>query len=105
MAARWIFYGVHHVEDKGVNGVMILGFKKGWEETEYGKEIVGHWFESSSGFHYKYIWEVDDQTVQFWLNDKNSNMQFKREFSEDGNTITGTWKWPGGGYTLVMTRI
>lgn len=99
------FMAFHHEEDKDVKGVMILGFEKGWEETEPGKEIVGHWFESSSGFHYKYIWEVDDHTVQFWLNDKNSNMQFKGEFSEDGNTISGTWKWPGGGYNLVMKRV
>jgi hypothetical protein len=99
------FMVFHHEEDKGINGMMILGFEKGWEETAPGKEIVGHWFESSSGFHYRYIWEVDDHTVQFWLNDKNSNMQFKGEFNEAGDTITGTWKWPGGGYTLVMKRV
>jgi hypothetical protein len=31
-------------------------------------------------------------------------MSFKGEFSEDGNAITGTWKWPGGGYDLAMKR-
>ena len=87
-----------------MKGVMILGYEKGWEETESGKELIGHWFESSTGSYYKYIWEVDDCTVQFWLNDKQSNMSFSGEFSEDGNTITGTWKWPGGGYNLVMKR-
>jgi hypothetical protein len=99
------FMAFHHEEDKGVKGVMILGYEKGWEETEPGKELVGHWFESSSGYHYLYIWEVDDHTIQFWLNDKQSNMAFKGEFSKDGNTITGTWKWPGGGYELTMTKI
>ena len=67
-------------------------------------QFIGHWFEGSTGYHYKYIWEVDDHNVQFWLNDKQSNMLFQGEFSEDGNTISGTWKWPGGGYHLVMKR-
>jgi len=43
--------------------------------------------------------------VQFWLNDKQPNMAFKGEFSDDGTTITGTWKWPGGRYDLVMKRV
>jgi len=98
------FMAFHHEEDKGVKGVMILGFEKGWEETEPGKELVGHWFESSSGSHYRYVWEVDDRAVRFWLNDKQSNMAFDGAFSDDGKTITGTWKWPGGGYHLVMRR-
>lgn len=92
------------MEDNGVEGVMILGFEMGWEETEPGREMVGQWFESSS-YHYKYIWEVDDHTMQFWLNEKKSGMKYKGEFSEDGKTITGTWKWPGGGYNLVMKRV
>src|SRR5262245_34552235 len=54
------FLAFHHEEEKGVKGVMILGYEKGWEETEPGDELIGHWFESSSGFHLRYIWEVDD---------------------------------------------
>jgi hypothetical protein len=41
------------------------------------KDVVGHWFESSSGSHYRYIWEVDGRTIQFWLNDRRSNMSFR----------------------------
>jgi hypothetical protein len=98
------FMAFHHQEDKRLEGVMIIGHEMGWKETEPSKEIVGHYFESTSGYHYKYIWEVDDRTVQFWFSDKQSNIAFKGAFSEDGNTITGTWKWPGGGYDLVMKR-
>ena len=98
------FLAFHHQEDKGIQGIMIIGHEMGWQETEPGKEIIGQWFESSSGLHYKYIWEVDDQNLKFWLNDKQSNMAFKGIFSEDGNTISGTWKWADGGYDLVMKR-
>ena len=103
------FLAFHHHEDNngstnGIDGVMIIGNEMGWEETEPDKEIVGHWFESSSGHHYKYIWEIDGDTVQFWLISKQSGMQFKGAFSEDGNTISGAWTWPGGGYNLVMQK-
>jgi len=73
---------LHHEEDTGVKGLMILGHEKGWEETEPGKDLVGHWFESSTGYHYKYFWEVDDHTVQFWLNDKQSNMSFRANLAK-----------------------
>ncbi|HBD24583.1 MAG: hypothetical protein A2566_03450 [Candidatus Zambryskibacteria bacterium RIFOXYD1_FULL_40_13] len=99
------FLAYHHEEEKGIRGMMIIGHEMGWEETEPGSEIVGHWFESSSGYHYKYIWEVDDRTIQFWLNSKDSGMAFRGQFSEDGKIINGTWKWPGGGYDLLMRRV
>ena len=25
--------------------------------------------------------------------------------ADDRNTITGRWKWPGGGYEATMTRV
>lgn len=100
------FLAFHHHEDGngGIDGIMIIGQEMGWEETEPGSEIVGHWFESSSGHHYTYIWEIDGNTLQFWLNNRQSDMFFKGEFSKDDTTISGTWKWPGGGYDLVMQR-
>ena len=95
----------HHEESNGgIDGILVIGQEMGWEETEPGKEIVGHWFESSSGHHYKYIWEIEGDKLQFWLTSKQSGIFFKGQFSEDGNTVKGTWQWPGGGYDLVMTR-
>jgi hypothetical protein len=38
------------------------------------------------------------------LTSRQSGMSFKGEFSKDGDTVTGTWKWPCGGYDLVMQR-
>ena len=102
---RFLAFHHHEAGNAGIDGVMIIGNEMGWEETEPGDEIVGHWFESSSGHHYKYIWEIEGDTVQFWLNSKKSGMCFKGEFSKDGNTISGRWQWPGGGYDLVMQRV
>lgn len=99
------FLAFYHHEDKGVDGIMIIGNEMGWEETEPSPEVIGHWFESSSGYHYKYIWEIKGRSIRFWLNSKDSGMAFEGEFSGDGNKIMGTWKWPGGGYDLTMKRV
>lgn len=100
------FLAFRHHEDgaEAIDGIMIIGNEMGWEETEPGNEIIGHWFESSSGHHYKYIWEIEGDTLQCWLNNKQSGWFFKGEFSKDGNTVRGTWQWPGGGYDLIMRR-
>jgi hypothetical protein len=104
------FLTFRHHEDgndsvnEGIDGVMVIGNEMGWEETKPSETIVGHWFESSSGHRYKYIWEIKGDAIQFWLTSKQSGMFFKGAFSEDGDTIRGTWQWPGGGYHLVMRR-
>jgi hypothetical protein len=56
--------------------------------------MIGHWFESSSGNHFVYIWELTDDVLTFWLEKKGSDAAFRGRFSDDGNTITGSWKWP-----------
>lgn len=101
---RFLTFRHHEDGNGGIDGIMVIGQEMGWEQTEPSDEIVGHWFESSSGHHYKYIWEVEEDAVRFWLNNKQSGWFFSGEFSEGGNVIQGTWQWPGGGYTLLMQR-
>jgi hypothetical protein len=36
---------------------------------------------------------------------KGSPNVCRGEWSDDGNTLTGEWVWPGGGYKETMTRI
>lgn len=98
------FLTFRHHEDTGIEGLMVIGNEMGWEQTKPSNEIIGHWFESSSGHHYQYVWEIKGDKLQFWLNDKQSGMYFKGEFSQDGDSYSGTWKWPGGGYDLVARR-
>jgi hypothetical protein len=99
------FLAYHHEEFGGnVKGLMIIGYEKKWGEEKPSEEVIGHWFESSTGSHYTYIWEVDDKSVIFWLEGRDSGMAFKGTFGDDHKTISGTWKWPGGGYDLIMTK-
>ena len=83
---------------------MVIGYEKKWGEDAPSEDIIGHWFESSTGNHFTYIWEVDNKSVTFWLESKDSGMAFKGMFGDDHKTISGTWKWPGGGYELIMTK-
>jgi hypothetical protein len=34
-----------------------------------------------------------------------SPASFMGKFTDDRDTITGLWEWPGGGYEATMTRV
>jgi hypothetical protein len=99
------FLAFYHAEfGHNLKGVMLIGYERKWGEDQPSNELIGHWFESSSGNHFVYIWEVSDDRLTFWLEQKGSDSAFQGRFSEDGNTISGAWKCPGG-YELTMTRL
>lgn len=63
------FMAFLHETEQGVKDVMIPGCEMGWEETEPGREIIGHCLRVVSVTTTACL-EVDDRTVQFWLNNK-----------------------------------
>jgi hypothetical protein len=100
------FLAFYHEEfGRNIKGVMLIGYERRWGEDQPSPELIGHWFETSTGHHFVYIWEVRDDRLTFWLERKGSDSAFQGRFSEDGNTIRGAWQWPGGGYELTMTRL
>jgi hypothetical protein len=57
------------------------------------------------GVALEYVWELgDDDTLTIWGGFVGSPAAFKGEFSDDHNTITDRWEWPGGGYAATMIR-
>jgi hypothetical protein len=98
------FLAFHHEEFGRLKGLMIIGYETRWEADKPSEDILGHWFESSPGNHFIYIWEVNDKAVTSWLEHKDSGMAFRGTFSDDYETLSGVWKWSGGGYELVMTK-
>jgi hypothetical protein len=52
----------------------------------------------------EYVWEVGEDTLTIWGGEVGSPASFKGRFSDDRNTITGRWDWPGGGYEATMSR-
>lgn len=60
---------------------------------------------SSTGETLDYVYELEGDTLTIWGGEKGSPAYFKGEFSADGQTNSGAWVYPGGGYKSVMTRI
>jgi hypothetical protein len=100
------FLAFHHEEyGRSIKGVMLIGYERKWGADAPSDELIGHWFESTTGNHFEYVWEVGDDTLTFWFGQRGSDRAFRGTFRDDGNTITGAWRWPGGGYELTMTRV
>jgi hypothetical protein len=101
------FLTVEHEEfGKNIKGTMIIGFEKRWGEETPSEQIIGHWFESTTGFHFVYFWEVNDRTVRFSFEKPDTPVRFLGHFNEDHSRIEGEWHLPdGGGYALTMTRV
>ncbi len=93
-----------------IKGIEIIGFERGWEQLEQAadhtssQDITSHLFDNQ-GSTFTYTWEVDGDTLTIWGGSKGSPAFYKGTFSADGNTNTGAWQWPGGGYESTMTRV
>lgn len=61
---------------------------------------------ADDGSNFAYTYQVDeDGTCWTWFGDKGSANFFKGRLSKDGQTITGRWQWPGGGFDTVSRRV
>ena len=94
----------NHEEHGRVKGFMVIGFETRWGQNSPSREVLGHWFDSRTGEHFIYVWELIDDALTFWLEERGGDFAFNGNFSRDNNTINGHWTWPGGGYSLTMTR-
>ncbi len=54
---------------------------------------------------FDYAYELDGNTLTIWGGEKGSPAFYKGTFSDDGNTLVGSWVWRGGGYDSIATRV
>ena len=101
------FYLVQRVEidyaGLEVHGVEYIGY------DDAGKSLRSYYFSSEGpgpfgGVAIEYVWEVDEGKLMIWGGEVGSPANFKGMFSDDRNTISGRWEWPGGGYSATLTR-
>ena len=52
-----------------------------------------------------YVYEVEGDTLTIWGGERGSPAYYRGTFSADGDTNTGAWVYPGGGYESTMTRV
>jgi hypothetical protein len=82
------FLTFHHKEfGRGVNGVMLIGYKQWWGEKKPINELIENWLESRSRNHFVYVWEVTDNTLTFWFEKRGSGATFCGRFSDDVTTM------------------
>lgn len=85
-------------------GVEIIGREKPMFQELPSEDIKSRFYDDS-GNTLDYVYEMEDDTLTIWGGEKGSPAYFRGTFSEDGNTLDGSWVWPGGGYHTVATRI
>ena len=98
------FFLMQHVDLNGNKGIEIIGRERGFGVTEPSKDIKSRYY-GSDGSTFDYVYELDGDTLTIWGGEKGSPAYYKGKFSDDDNTLVGSWVWPGGGYDSTATRV
>ncbi|MEV6072000.1 hypothetical protein AB0L82_36130 [Nocardia sp. NPDC052001] len=94
--------------DMNHDGHHVCGLEVIGHERPFGgetSEAVTSRFYSSDGETLDYEYELDGDVLTIWGGRKGSPAYCRTTFSADGNTLSGAWVWPGGGYEATMTRV
>ncbi len=86
-----------------IKGVEIIGHERrfGAEPSEEIKSRV----YTNTGDTLDYVYELEGDTLTIWGGERGSPAYYRGTFSDDGNTLTGAWHYPGGGgYEATSTR-
>jgi hypothetical protein len=51
-----------------------------------------------------YVYELEGDSLTIWGGHRDSESCYTATFSAEGNTLSGAWSWPGGGYKTISTR-
>lgn len=102
------FFLMQHVEleqyGRKIKGIEIIGHLRPFGE-EPSADIKTRYYDSM-GDTLDYVYEMEGDTLTIWGGEKGSPAYFKGQFSKDGNTLTGSWVYPGGGgYESRMSRV
>src|SRR5918996_4153168 len=79
-----------------IKGIEIIGHLQPFGE-EPSKDIKSRFYSFLDGMTLDYVYELEGDTLTIWAGEKGSPAYYKGTFSEDGNTLTGSWVYPGGG--------
>jgi hypothetical protein len=101
------FFLIQHVDldhdGQKIKGIEIIGHERTFG-AEPGEDIKSRFYDTM-GNTLDYVYELEGDTLVIWGGEKGSPAHFKGTFSDDGNTVTGGWVYPGGGYASNMTRV
>ena len=84
-------------------GIEIIGHLQPFGEAP-SADIHSRYYDNM-GNTLDYVYELEGDTLTIWGGEKGSPAYYKGTFSDDGNTLTGAWVYPGGGYESTATRV
>ncbi len=90
--------------DVPVKGIEIIGRERKVGAESASPAITSRFYDTL-GNTFDYTWELGEGTLTLWTGAKGSPVSYRGTFSADGNTVTGAWKWPGGGYDWTLRRV
>jgi hypothetical protein len=102
------FFLIQHVDleqyGQRITGLEIIGHERPFG-SEPSEEIKSR-FYSNTGDTLDYVYELEGDTLTIWGGERGSPAYAESEFSEDGNSGSGQWVYPGGGgYRFTMSRV
>jgi hypothetical protein len=102
------FFLIQHVdfEHDGhkIKGMEIIGQLRPFGAAP-SEDIWSRYYDSM-GDTLDYVYELQGGTLTIWGGAKGSPAYYKGTFSDDGNTLSGAWVYPGGGgYVSTATRV
>lgn len=99
------FFLFQHVELGGTRGLEVIGHEKKFGE-EPSEDIRSRYYGFHEGETLDYTYELEGDTLTIWSGERGSPAYYQGTFSDDGNTLSGAWHYPGGGgYEAISTRI
>ena len=86
-----------------VDGLEVIGHSSGFEEAS-SADLHSRIYDSA-GNTSDHVYELEGDTLTIWGGHRGSEVYYRGIFSDDGQSCTGSWVFPGGGgHSTVMTR-
>ena len=100
------FFLIQHVDlehGQKIKGIEIIGHLQPFGEAP-SKDIKSRYYDNM-GSTLDYVYELEGDTLTIWGGEKGSPAYYRGTVSADGNTLSGGWVYPGGGYQSTATRV
>jgi len=90
------FFLMQHVDLNDNNRIEIIGYHN-WEGVE-SQDCISHYF-NNMGSLFRHVYDMEQDTLTIWGGQRGSPAYSK------GNTLTGSWVCPGGGYEATAQNV
>ena len=90
--------------DRKIRGIEIIGrtHRIGEESNE---DLWSHFYSFLDGLVLDYVYDMTENVLTIWFGSCESNNYMKTTYRPDGNSFSGSWQWPGGGYSFSGKKL